>query len=124
MKILPLYYRVLRWLLMRTQEHSVQTTQPAHWEPLGSTSHGGQHCELNSIFNNLLVHKLLLMTYVSNNFMLTCSIFRPVHTQKCDHKLWEAFVDPLGNKVKPQKTSAFSRQCITRIANLIYTCFI
>ncbi len=30
----------------------------------------------------------------------------------------------LGNKVKPQKTSAFSRQCITRIANLIYTCFI
>ncbi len=32
--------------------------------------------------------------------------------------------DSLGNKVKPQKTSAFSRQCITRIANLIYTCFI
>ncbi len=26
--------------------------------------------------------------------------------------------------MKPQKTSAFSRQCITCIANLIYTCFI
>ncbi len=32
--------------------------------------------------------------------------------------------NPLGNKVKPQKMSAFSRQSITRIANLIYTCFI
>ncbi len=28
----------------------------------------------------------------------------------------------LGNNVKPQKMPAFSRQCITRIANLMYTC--
>ncbi len=40
------------------------------------------------------------------------------------NKYYFSVLGPLGNKVKPQKTSAFSRQCITRIANLIYTCFI
>ncbi len=39
--------------------------------------------------------------------------------------LWEDMWDLwcAWQKVKPQKTPAFSRQCITRIANLIYTCF-